>query len=173
MTKEQHKTLLDQIAAALLGWPDDGERRTLALSSSDTRRTDNRPLALALDVQRMHNDSYERERESQADRKAGLVDQEPDGRGRPLWQQSTTEALHDSRRESPSQAGSAPGMTKRSGPNLTDAQRSKLGYGRLTLRLPEHTLAQLAVLAHERGVTRAQLVASLVEAAANPGQRSK
>jgi predicted DNA-binding protein len=56
-------------------------------------------------------------------------------------------------------------MTKRSGPNLTDAQRSKLGYGRLTLRLPEHTLAQLADLAHERGVTRAQLVAELIEKA--------
>jgi predicted DNA-binding ribbon-helix-helix protein len=56
-------------------------------------------------------------------------------------------------------------MTKRSGPNLTDARRAKLGYGRLTLRLPEHTLAQLADLAHERGVTRAQLVAELVERA--------
>jgi hypothetical protein len=64
-------------------------------------------------------------------------------------------------------------VTKRSGPNLTDAQRSKLGYGRLTLRLPEHTLALLAHLAHERGVTRAQLVASLVEAAATTNQRMK
>lgn len=58
-------------------------------------------------------------------------------------------------------------MTKRSGPNLTDAQRAKLGYGRLTLRLPEHVLDLLAVLAHERGVTRAQLVAELVEQATN------
>lgn len=57
-------------------------------------------------------------------------------------------------------------MTKRSGPNLTDAQRAKLGYGRLTLRLPEHTLAQLADLAHERGVTRAQLIADLIDSAA-------
>lgn len=59
-------------------------------------------------------------------------------------------------------------MTKRSGPNLTDAQRAKLGYGRLTLRLPVHVLDLLAVLAHEAGVTRSELVADLVERAAKP-----
>lgn len=59
-------------------------------------------------------------------------------------------------------------MTKRSGPNLTDAQRAKLGYGRLTLRLPAHVLDLLAVLAHERGVARSELVADLIERAAKP-----
>ncbi len=56
----------------------------------------------------------------------------------------------------------------KNGPLVTNAcaGRPKLGYGRLTLRLPEHTLAQLADLAHKRGVTRAQLVAELVEKAA-------
>jgi hypothetical protein len=54
-------------------------------------------------------------------------------------------------------------MTRRSGPNLTDAQRAKLGYGRITLRLPASTLDLLAVLAHERGVTRSELVAELIE----------
>jgi hypothetical protein len=67
-------------------------------------------------------------------------------------------------------------MTKpktRSGTVWGDAQYAAKGYGRLTLRLPEHTLAQLADLAHERGVTRAQLVALLVEQATTTNQRSK
>lgn len=59
-------------------------------------------------------------------------------------------------------------MTSRSGPNLTDAQRAQLGYGRLTLRLPTSTLDLLAVLAHERGVTRGELVAELIERAGAP-----
>jgi predicted DNA-binding ribbon-helix-helix protein len=53
----------------------------------------------------------------------------------------------------------------RSGTVWGDAQYAAKGYGRLTLRLPEHTLAQLADLAHERGVTRAQLIADLVDRA--------
>jgi hypothetical protein len=56
-------------------------------------------------------------------------------------------------------------MTARSGPSLTDARRSELGWGRLTLRLPVETLDLLAVLADERGQSRAELVAGLVEAA--------
>jgi predicted DNA-binding protein len=56
-------------------------------------------------------------------------------------------------------------VTKRSGPNLTDAQRSKLGYGRITLRLPAETITLIGILAHEAGLTRAQYVSELVERA--------
>lgn len=54
----------------------------------------------------------------------------------------------------------------RSGTVWGDAQYTAKGYGRLTLRLPVHVLDLLAVLAHERGVTRSELVAELVERAA-------
>jgi hypothetical protein len=56
-------------------------------------------------------------------------------------------------------------MTKRSGTNLTDAQRARNGYGRITLRLPAETITLIGILAHEAGLTRAQYVHELVEAA--------
>lgn len=57
-------------------------------------------------------------------------------------------------------------MTRKGGPSMTDARRAELGWGRLALRLPVETLDSLAVLADERGLSRAELVAELVAFAA-------
>lgn len=54
---------------------------------------------------------------------------------------------------------------RKGGPSLTDARRAELGWARLTLRLPAAVVDALGVLAHERGVSRAELVAELVERA--------
>lgn len=53
----------------------------------------------------------------------------------------------------------------RSGRNLTDAERAANGYGRITLRLPAETIMLIGILADDAGLTRAQYVHDLVEAA--------
>lgn len=56
-------------------------------------------------------------------------------------------------------------MTKRSGRNLTDAERARKGWGRLTLRLPQYTVTLISILADEAGLTRAEYVTQLVDEA--------
>ena len=57
----------------------------------------------------------------------------------------------------------------RSGPSLTDERRAELGYGRLTLRLPQAALDRLARLARQKGVSRAALLASWIAPESSPG----
>lgn len=54
---------------------------------------------------------------------------------------------------------------RRSGTNLTDEQRAANGWGRITLRMPQQTIALLGVLADEAGLTRADYVHALTEEA--------
>jgi len=56
-------------------------------------------------------------------------------------------------------------VTKRSGRNLTDAERAKNGWGRITLRLPAETITLIGILADENNMTRAEYVHELVERA--------
>lgn len=56
-------------------------------------------------------------------------------------------------------------MTKRSGRNMTDAERAKNGWGRITLRLPASSIALLGILADESDMTRAEYVAHLLDQA--------
>lgn len=58
---------------------------------------------------------------------------------------------------------------RRSGPSLTDERRAELGYGRLTLRLPQVALDRLARLAEQAGVSRAALLASWLAPESSPG----
>lgn len=56
-------------------------------------------------------------------------------------------------------------MSKRSGRNLTDAERARNGWGRITLRLPAATITLMGILADENNLTRAEYVHELVERA--------
>lgn len=56
-------------------------------------------------------------------------------------------------------------MTKRSGRNLTDAERARNGWGRITLRLPADTITLIGILADESSMSRAEYVHELVERA--------
>lgn len=49
-----------------------------------------------------------------------------------------------------------------SGTNLTDAQRSANGWGRLSLRLRTKTLDKLDALAESSGYTKSQLIETMI-----------
>lgn len=49
-------------------------------------------------------------------------------------------------------------VPRRSGPSLTDERRAELGYGRLTLRLPQAALDVLNAESARTGVARARIL---------------
>lgn len=62
---------------------------------------------------------------------------------------------------------------RKPGRSLTEAERVKLGFGTIKLRLPTDALAQLAELADEGEASRAEIVDSLIriEWAKTPGRK--
>lgn len=59
-------------------------------------------------------------------------------------------------------------MTARSGRNLTDAERAKNGWGRITLRLPFDALEMLQAEAERSGLSRAELIDEMIRLALDP-----
>lgn len=53
--------------------------------------------------------------------------------------------------------------TVTSGTNLTDAQRSANGWGRLNLRLKQTTLAKLAAIVEHSGYTRSEQIEAMID----------
>lgn len=56
-------------------------------------------------------------------------------------------------------------IISRSGPTLSEQRRRELGNVRLQLRVPEETVARLDTLCERGGVSRSEMVATLVGAA--------
>jgi hypothetical protein len=54
---------------------------------------------------------------------------------------------------------------RRPGRSLTEAERKANGYGTIKLRLPAETITLIGILADEQGLSRAEYVHELVEAA--------
>ena len=54
--------------------------------------------------------------------------------------------------------GAEKSAPRRSGPSLTDERRAELGYGRLTLRLPQAALDALNAESTRTGVSRSRIL---------------
>jgi hypothetical protein len=63
------------------------------------------------------------------------------------------------------EAGKTPAPKRRSGRNLTEAERKANGYGTIKLRLPSETITLIGIMADDAGLSRAEYVHELVEAA--------